>query len=308
MKMMNAKTMEKLLSSVEKRRAILENAVMGVVKGFSSALFVWGPPGLGKSHLLSVMLDGAAGTGWKHHTAHSTPRALFVSLLEAPAAIHVYEDCEQLLKTALSASILRAACGAPNERSRVVTYETANERLSITVTGGIIIATNANLSRVNGPLQGVASRFRPMKWDMSLEERIATILHMSDRPYRKAGVELTKKEARKVAVSLIEMVTDSRSDLQLDLRLYAEHALPAYAQAKQTPGMNWEDLLQAKLSGIASTMEDSQQARTLRLQQLAEKIKMEGGNTKSKILKWKNLTGLGQAIYYRHLKATKSPS
>src|SRR5208282_1469979 len=106
---------QKLLAGVEKRRAILENAVSGVAKGFTSALFLWGPPGLGKSHLLTVMLDGIAGGGWKHHTAHSTPKALFMSLLEAPAAIHLYEDCEQLLKTALSASILRAACGSPNE-------------------------------------------------------------------------------------------------------------------------------------------------------------------------------------------------
>jgi len=297
---------ETLLKGVEQRRAILENAVQSVVKGFTTALFVWGPPGLGKSHLLTLMLDGIAGNGWKHHTAHSTPKALFMSLVEQPAAIHLYEDCEKLLKTDLSASILRAACGSPNDRDRWVTYETANEVLRVRVTGGIIIATNANLSRTNGPLQGVASRFRPIKWDMTLEERIATIMKLSERPYRKMGVELTAKETKKVASRLVEMVADSKSNLDLDLRLYTEHALPAFAQAKANPGTNWEDLLQAKLIGVATTIGDTQAERSRHLQQLAEKINMEGGTYKGKLAKWMQLTGLGKSIYFRHLKEAKA--
>ena len=291
-----------LLLQVEKRRAILENAVQSVAKGFTSALFCWGPPGLGKSHLLTLMLEGIAGKSWQHHTAHSTPKALFMSLVQDPAAIHLYEDCEKLLKTDLSASILRAACGAPNDRERWVTYETANEVLRVKVTGGIIIATNANLSRVNGPLQGVASRFRPIRWDLTLEERIATILQLAELPYRKMGVELTRKETRRVATRLVEMVTDSKSTLDLDLRLFMEHALPAYAQSKVNPGMSWEDLLQAKLLGVAQTTEDTQVERTRRLQQLAQKISLESGSTKQKIERRKTLTELGQAMYFRHLK------
>lgn len=305
MRPMNAKQQTALLAQIEDRRAILENAVQSVVKGFTTALFVWGPPGLGKSHLLTVMLDGIAGNGWRHHTAHSTPKALFMSLAQEPSAIHLYEDCERLLKTDLSASILRAACGSPNERDRWVTYETANEVLKVKVTGGIIIATNQNLSRMNGPLQGVASRFRPIRWDMTLEERIATIMKLSERPYRKAGVDLTVKETKKVAQRLVEMVADSRSSLDLDLRLFMEHALPAFAQAKQNPGTKWEDLLQAKLLGVATTVNDTQVERSRHLRQLAEKINMEGGNTKTKVGKWKQLTELGQAMFFRHLKEAK---
>ena len=69
---------------------------------------LYGPPGLGKTHQLTILLDAIAGSGWHHHTAHSTPRALVDSLRAAPYAVHLFEDCEKVLKTELSASILRA--------------------------------------------------------------------------------------------------------------------------------------------------------------------------------------------------------
>jgi len=306
MKRMADSVVSKQMALIEKRRQILEAGVQSVVKGFSSALFVWGPPGLGKSHLLTVMLDGIAGSAWRHHTAHSTPKAMFMSLLQEPNAVHLYEDCEKILKTDLSASILRAACGAPNERTRWITYETANEVLRVAFTGGIIIATNQNLSRLNGPLQGVASRFRPIRWDMTLQERVASILTIAKQPCVRGGIHLTAKECVKVADALIEMCSDSTSPLDLDLRLFTEHALPAYAQAKNQPSMKWQDLMQAKLLGVATTMEDTQVERTRKLQQLAQKISLEGGKTPEKVAKWKELTGLGQAIYFRHLKVGKA--
>jgi hypothetical protein len=305
MKMMSEKTRCELIAKIDKRRSILETQVQSVVKGFTSAMFVWGPPGLGKSHLLTTLLDGIAGNGWRHHTAYTTPKAMFMALLEEPSAIHLYEDCERVMKTDLSASILRAACGSPNERSRWVTYETARAQLRLEFTGGIIIATNENLSRLNGPLQGVASRFRPIKWDMDLQERIASVLTIARKDAVRGGIQLTAKECQKVATRLIEMCSDTKSPFDLDLRLFSEHALPAYAQSKAQPGMKWEDLMHAKLLGQATTVEDSQVDRSRKLQQLAQKISMEGGNTKAKVSKWKELTGLGQAIYFRHLRTAK---
>ena len=305
MKRMTEKAIASHMKTVDSRRRILETGVESVAKGFTSALFVYGPGGLGKSHLLTMMLDNIVDKGWRHHTAHSTPKALFLSILQSPDAIHLYEDCEKMLKTDLSASILRAACGSPNERVRRVTYETNNEDLKFEFRGGIIIATNQNLSRTNGPLAAVASRFRPILWDMTLEERIACIVTMSRAEHRKGNVALTAKECEAVAWKLIDMTCQSTSKVDLDLRLFAEHALPAYAQSKQDPTMKWEDLMQAKLMGIATTVQETQEERTRKMQQLAQKIASEGGTGKERIEKWKAMTGLGQAIYFRHLKASK---
>ncbi len=211
-----------------------------------------------------------------------------------------------MLKTELCASILRAACGSPNDRERWITYETANEKLNFAFKGGIIVATNENLNRKNGPLSGVASRFRPIKWELDLQERIALILSIAKKPCVRNGVELTAKECTRVACDLVEMTRHSKSDTELDLRLFTEHALPCYAQAKGTPGTKWQDLMQAKLLGVAKTMGDSQAERTRHLQQLAQKVHAEGGDTKTKIAKWKEITGLGQAIYFRHLKSGRA--
>lgn len=306
MKRMSEAQIKAHMESVESRRGIIMKGVESVCKGFTTALFVYGPGGLGKSHVLREMLDLMDSKAWRHHTAHSTPKALFLSLLNDPTAIHLYEDCEKVLKTDLSASILRAACGSPNQADRLITYETNTESLKFNFRGGIIFATNENLSRVNGPMQAVASRFRPIKWDLTLEERIAMIMTIAKQPQSRNGVQLSALECTKVAHELIDMTTDSSSHVDLDIRLFSEHALPAYAQAKLDSSMSWKDLLNAKLTGVAVTKADTQFERSRRLQELALKIDAEGGTGKEKIAKWKQLTELGQAIYYRHLREAKT--
>lgn len=307
MKRMTEKQIRDYCEGVDSRRKTIMNGVESVCKGFSTALFVWGPGGLGKSHVLRDCLSAMNGNLWRHHTAHSTPKALCLSLFKEPSLVHLYEDCEKILKTDLSASILRAACGAPNQSERLITYETNNEKISFNFTGGIIFATNENLSRSNGPMQAVASRFRPIKWDLTLEERMALILQIAKKDRTVNQIYLTAKECSKCAWELIDMTTSSHSHVDLDIRLFCEHALPAFAQAKGNPGMKWKDLMLAKLTGVANTVEQTQAERTQGLQQLAVKIDLEGGTTKEKIAKWRSLTELSQAIYYRHLRNGKSP-
>ena len=298
----------KILERVDSRKKMLEASVQSVVQGYTYALFVWGPPGLGKSHLLTAMLDGLCQGGWRHHTAYSTAKALMIAIAESPTSIHLFEDCEKLLKTDLTASILRAACGAPGERERWVTYETANEKFRVNFTGGIVIATNANLARANGPLQGVASRFRPIQWTLTLEERLAIISDIAEQGWVRGKIRLTKAETVKVAKEMLEMVQQLGCDTEVDIRLYTEHALPTFAHCKATGINRWEDVLQSKLIGIAQTKEESQSARTGKLEVLAQMIASGPGTGKEKVADWKAKTGLGQAIYYRHLKKGKKRS
>lgn len=305
MKLPDIKTREAILEKTAKRRAILESALETVVKGYTPALFVYGPAGLGKTHLLTTMLDGMGAGQWKHHTAYSTPKALFLALAESPSAIHLFEDCERLMKLATTSTILRAACGAPDGKPRWVTYETAHEKFRVNVTGGIIVATNANLARDNGPMSAVASRFRPIKWDMGLDERIALIASIAEKGYHRGKTSLKASQCCDVAEFLIDACDQGQCDADLDIRLYTEHALPVYAHAIASGEKNWKDVVLAKLHGVASTNDENQEARASRLQSMAEMIACGPGKTADKIAVWQSRTGLGRAIYFRHLKAAR---
>jgi len=299
---------ESIMKSIEKRRDVLRTQVRSVAQGYTTALFVYGPGGLGKTHIITEEMDALCGKAWAHHTAGSTSHGLFQSLAEAKDQVHVYEDCEKLYKTDFSASILRAACGGARGQERWVTYETANEKYRFRFTGGVIIVSNENISRAKGPLAAVASRFRPVKWDMSIEERVAVILDMADEGWERGGHKLEPLHCRLVAKFLIEEMATTLTAAGVDLRMYAEHGLPAYAQwSENKEGPHWKDIIRAKLTGeVAKDVPRSD--KTKQLEDLAYIIstRTELTDTKSRIAAWTAKTGLGQAIYYRHLKAYHS--
>ena len=294
---------EKVLASVSKRAGIMRTQVQSVVQGYTPALFVFGPAGLGKTYNITSELDALCGKSWRHHTAYSTPKALMLAIAEYPEAVHVFEDCEKLYKTDVASSILRAACGGPKQLERWVTYETAHEKLNVRFSGGIIIVSNENLARNKGPLAAVASRFRPIKWDLTQEERIALILRMSKDGWRRGERTLTGAECKRVAQFLVaEMVTGTVT-FPVDLRTFVEHALPAYAQCKADgKGLNWQEVIRAKLTGEV-ILNEGRGAKNGRLELLALSLHQNKGlTTRTRQEAWKRETGLGQAIYYAHLR------
>lgn len=305
--LMSAARLKKITAGVVKREQVLEVQVQGVVEGYVNACFVYGPAGLGKTHLITSRLDALLGKGWQHHTAYSTPKALMLAIAERPSAIHVFEDCERLYKTDVASSILRAACGSPRQKQRWVTYETAHEALRVNFTGGIIVVSNENLAKAKGPLAAVASRFRPIKWDLTIEERIARILTMAEAGWKRAEWTLTPVQCRVVARFLVEEMTQGHVDYAVDLRTYCEHALPAYAQhAQGGSNVDWRDVVRSKLQGEVFTMENRTE-RGSRLETIALGLALDKKlGSKQRIEEWTKQTGLAQAIYYRHLKRAKA--
>lgn len=295
-----------LVNGIQVKARSLETSLSAVVAHYTPAFFCWGAPGLGKSHMIRRILNDLQGATWRHHTAYATPKGLVLTLAEYPDALHVFEDCERMLRTELSSSILRAACGTPSSGERWITYETAHETLRFRLTGGIVIVSNANLARHNGPMQGVASRFRPMKWELTQDEVVATILTIAREGWNRLHSPLTAKQCLEVAHALIGMVQDESLETSLDVRLFTEHALPTYLYCLTTESGDWKDVLRSKMIGCASTFSEGQAERTRRLEDLALTISKSEGDIKAKLARWKTATELGQAIYYRHLKAAKA--
>lgn len=305
---MQKKNHKENLDSVEQKRRILDSSVGSVCSGYSPCLFIWGPPGHGKTyHLTACLKQHLLQSQWKWHHGHTTPKGLFLSLATDPDAVHVFDDCETLLKTELSAGILRAACGMGDNGDRIVTYESRNEKYRVTVSGAVVILSNADLSRSSGPMQAVASRFRPIKWELSRDELVATIMLMAGKGWNQQGRTATAAEALNVAKWLIEATADKSCQCPLDLRLYTEHAMPAYLWCRDhAPDRDWHDSVRSKIEGTAKTENEGQSERTHRLEQIALLINEDAEKTHDeKITDWKERTGLGHAIYYRHLRNAK---
>lgn len=298
---------KKVLAAIAKREEVLRVQVRAVAQGYTSALFCHGPGGLGKTHVITNELTALFGKAWAHHTAYSTPKALMMAIAEYPSQVHLFEDCEKMYKTDVSSSILRAACGSPRARARWVTYETAHERLQVNFTGGIIIVSNEDLSRARGPLAAVASRFRPIKWDLTIEERIAKILDIATQGWERGTYKLNPAECKTVAMFLVDQMTSGDVKVAVDLRTFTEHALPTFAQHRDggLKGEGWKDIIVSKLAGQVITAEKRGE-RSSRLETLALSLHMNKDMPReAKMKKWKDETGLGQAIYYRHVKNAK---
>jgi DNA-binding transcriptional regulator YdaS (Cro superfamily) len=298
--------LRKCLMALEQREKVLTAQIQAVCQGYTTGCFVHGPGGLGKSHLIVTILEGLKGKSWRHHTAYTTPKALMMAIAEYPESIHLFEDCEKMYKTDVAASILRAACGSPKQRSRTVTYETANEKYSVQFTGGIIIVSNEDLAKGKGALQAVASRFKPVKWDMTVQERIARILQIAGLGWSKGERYVDPKECHKVAEFLIKEMLTGELSAPVDIRTFVEHAMPAYLQHKEgRTTVDWKEIVKSKLCGQVNNNE-KRTDRNDRLRQLALAIASDTKlDRKAKVAKWTEETGMGQAIYYRHLKAAK---
>jgi hypothetical protein len=300
-------SLRKGLNALEKRERILIAQIQSVCQGYTNAGFVFGPGGLGKSHLVTGTLDAIKGKGWKHHTAYSTPKALILALDAFPDAVHLFEDCEKMYKNDVCSSILRAACGSPKQRARVVTYETAHESHRITFTGGILIVSNEDISKGKGPMQAVASRFKPIKWDMTIQERVARILQIAGLGWSRGMVDVSPKECLKVAEFLVTQMLTESTQSPIDIRTFVEHAMPAYLQNKQgSTDVDWRDIVRSKLSGQVEKIEN-RSSRNDRLRVLVLALDADAAMTREqRISRWKKETGLSQPQYYRHLKAAKA--
>lgn len=297
---------KRALDAIAKREKVLITQVSAVAQGYQPGAFVYGPGGLGKTHIITRVLEEMSGKSWQHHTSYSTAKALMISLAQFPDQVHLFEDCEAMYKNEVASSILRAALGNPRQRERVVTYETANERLVVRFSGGIIVASNEDICRTKGALAAVASRFRPIKWDLTTGERITRILEIAKGGWTRGDRTMTPKETMVVAKYLIDQALTGSVQQPIDIRTFTEHAIPAFMHHRDgTASVDWRQVIDAKLAG-AILGPEKRADRNDRMRQIALGIHQKAGlSSADKVALWQTETGLGRAIYFRHLRAAK---
>jgi hypothetical protein len=194
-------------------------------------------------------------------------------------------------------------------KPRVITYITARDHFEFVFTGGIVVVSNEDL-RNNGVLGAVASRMRPLKWQLRPDELVALIRQIAANGFVYRGKKIPPKECQEVAEYVI-----GESDIgkyKIDLRTFCDHALPTYANWKRchagdepwTKQVHWTDIVKSKIQGEAVI--EKRQERVDRERATACVCYRDGDNTQNRIDLWKERTGWNKQAFYNRLNEAKA--
>ena len=291
-----------LLAGIEDRAKTVRTRIRSVALGYTCGLFVYGPGGHGKSHIVTAELDETVGPGkWKSYKGDMSSRGMIDKLEEYPEAVHVLEDMEKTFKEPNMQSYLRAAMASPNGGPRRITDTKHKRDVNFIFYGGIIIVSNDSIDHRYGRLGAIASRTHPMLWKLSTPELAAMMRTIALRGYK----QLAPDECMEVAEYLIQEMQSRQRDTKVDLRTFCEGALPDYLQWKQGKSVaHWTKVVQARIQGepIAETRDD----RLARHREIACQIRLAAPTSDAMLHLWKEQTGLGKSTLYDRLREAEA--
>jgi hypothetical protein len=171
------------LASYERKLHLVRDFVTGVAKGFKTGLFLFGPGGVGKSHTVLRHLE-QLGVGYQLWNSRMTAKSLFLTLKEAPDAVHVLEEMERITKDPDAQGVLRSALWAQPRHDRVVTWNTAKDgQQRFVFRGGLILIGNRPLADLP-ELRALATRIEVHRLDVTDAELTAVMRDLASRGYR----------------------------------------------------------------------------------------------------------------------------
>jgi Cdc6-like AAA superfamily ATPase len=220
------------------------------VNGTHKNAILQGPPGLGKSHVVTQVLHDAGKVEKKDYfvvKGHITPTNLFVllGLLRNKGQVLVLDDCDDVFKTELGFNLIKAALDPDN---RTVSYQSQRMPLingmpvgDFVYDGTLIICTNQDprrltMGRAAQHMAAVLSRaiLWPLQWD-TRERKFAQIYNMVvNADYLAIDPNMTLDVQQKK--DLLQFIWDDIGNIQdLDLRL------PQKIAVEMKTNANWRE-------------------------------------------------------------------
>jgi Cdc6-like AAA superfamily ATPase len=231
--LINKKMIERI-ENVSQDLADAEEFVSDVVSGIHRNAIVYGPPGLGKTHIVEAALKNAdykIGEDYLIARSHTTPRQLYAMLycMRKAGQFVVIDDCDAVLTSEDGLNVLKAATD-PTFRTVGWTTSKSGVRLpngeevpdQYEFNGSVIIATNVRQSIKGKSAQHFAAlRSRCPGWALtfnSREEQFAYIVHLIvNKNYLDRSPETQLTWAQKI--ELIKFIMSNLSQVEtLDLR------------------------------------------------------------------------------------------
>jgi hypothetical protein len=304
------------LQGYEKKIQLIRDRVVGVIRGYTTGMYIWGPGGTGKSfNVIATLREYQA--NYRLHNSRMDGRGLYTALEGYPDAIHVMEDCEQMMRNRNVRGLLRSALWGQREGNgpmeRVVTWPQGRGRreLRCLFEGGLIIV--ANLPPADLPeMEAVTTRIPVFNLAASDAEIRAMMRQMSRKGYENPeGHRLTAGEC--VAVTEHIIAQCQGLDRALDLRLVINSYDDFLQWSDGESGVHWQDLVSSRVrqrpAGIRSPVEIAETGHTREAAaarqhadlDIAREIAAATSDPKIREQMWKERTAKSRATLYRRL-------
>jgi hypothetical protein len=236
---------EQFLKEIEAQFGLIRDRLRGVCDGYSTGLYLHGPPGISKTHTVVTFLEDNS-IPFEHVLGHLSGSALFEVIEENPAAVIVLDDVSGIFKEPKAVQLLLAALGSPPAGSRVrkVPYRTARGTRVVDFTGGIVAISNLALEdHRGGIIAALADRVHVQKFDPTPQQVEALIFQIAMKGV--AGV--APEDAVTVARFLAEECRNRGT--RLTVRLFVTNALPDFRMWKAGKAENhWTMLVRATVA------------------------------------------------------------
>lgn len=293
------------LGQYRRKMQLVADRTLSVAKGYRPGCMFSGRPGIGKTYTVIETLEGL-GAFYRLVNSHLTPRGLFDELTDAPDAIHIIEDAEEVLRNHVSLGTLRSATagsrrGREGTYERLITWGRHPRKLETVFAGAVILICNRPLSAIP-EAQALASRIDPLEIPVSDAEVAAQMRHLALDGYWEGDAVLDAATCTEVAEFVI--VESARLGRQLDLRAYVGAVMDRIQVEDHDALCHWRDLVASSIRGRPSIVEDivppgicgQRKARELELARQLVALPLA-----EKLRRWSEEIGTSQATMYRRL-------
>lgn len=242
--------------SINERFGFVSDMVAMLASGAQASVVVTGPGGLGKSFTVtkaladcglqdvSLLEDFAVGTVLKTAKTfrvikgYSTPKGLYRTLYENKDGVIVFDDCDSVLKDAVSLNLLKGALDSYSRRIISWRADIKDEDLptSFEFKGRVIFISNLASSNID---QAIITRSMAVDLSMTNKQKIERMQHLLSSGEFMPEFDKTIKAD---AMSLIERLQDSVKELSL-------RTLIQVTKIRQSAGKNWANLAEYTICG-----------------------------------------------------------
>ena len=225
------KKMSELIQRVSQDLVDSEDFITDIINGVHRSALVFGPPGMGKTHLIEAGLKKAGKVNGKDYLiarSHTTPRQLYAMLycMRKAGQYVLLDDCDGVMTNEQGLNILK---GATDATFRTIGWNTTASGVKLPTgeevpdeyqfNGSVVIATNVRQAvRGKAAQHFAAINSRCVPWQLNYntkEEQFAYMFHLIvDKDYLDVAKETTLTWPQK-----IELIRFIMSNLSITNRL-----------------------------------------------------------------------------------------